>query len=81
MQREMESKIDVDDDIVEDDWFDTEVEESSAPLRWTQVVGSTARERAEHDRIHLPYRSWCPVCVSGQGTNHCHKTFRDDLEE
>ena len=25
------------------------------------------RERAEHDITHLPYRSWCKICVAARG--------------
>ena len=27
----------------------------------------TAQERAEHQLIHLPYRTWCPTCVKNKG--------------
>lgn len=54
-------------------------EEGRRPMRLKQVVGPTMRERVEHDRLHLPYRSWCPVCVAGRGANHGHKTVQDEL--
>ena len=27
----------------------------------------TQRERDDHRRLHLPYRTWCPECVAGRG--------------
>ena len=36
-------------------------------------------EREEHDRIHLPYRSWCPSCVAGRGVADGH--FSQEKEE
>ena len=27
----------------------------------------TAQERATHELTHLPYRSWCTVCVQAKG--------------
>ena len=27
----------------------------------------TERERGDHARTHLPYRTWCPACVAGRG--------------
>ena len=57
------------------------MEESRAPLRSTHVVGPTARERVEHDRLHLLHRSWCSVRVAGRGTSLGHKIALDELEQ
>ena len=27
----------------------------------------TKRELEEHLPLHMPYKSWCPICVSGEG--------------
>ena len=32
----------------------------------------TAQERLEHEITHLPYRSWCPVCVHAKGRSDNH---------
>ena len=81
-EKERESKVDVDDGaIVKGDEFELEVEESRAPLRLRQVVGPTVREHAEHDRLHLPCRSMCLVCITGRGANHGHRTVHDELGE
>ena len=32
----------------------------------------TAQERLEHELTHLPYRSWCPVCVQAKGRSDNH---------
>ena len=32
----------------------------------------TAQERLEHELAHLPYRSWCPVCVQAKGRSDNH---------
>ena len=32
----------------------------------------TAQERLEHELTHLPYRSWCPVCVQAKGRSDYH---------
>ena len=34
----------------------------------------TAEERAEHERLHEPYRDWCPACVAGRGRVEPHLT-------
>ena len=32
----------------------------------------TEQERMEHELTHLPYRSWCPLCVQGKGRADNH---------
>ena len=32
----------------------------------------SAEERAEHDMLHEPYRSWCRACVAGRGRSDGH---------
>ena len=34
----------------------------------------TAQERLEHELAHLPYRSWCPVCVQAKGRSDNHRS-------
>ena len=36
----------------------------TVPSRW---------EKERHDVTHVPYRSWCPICVSGRGVKSPHK--------
>ena len=37
----------------------------------------TAAEVAEHNTVHMPYRSWCPSCVAGKARDRCHKRRGD----
>ena len=60
-ERETESKIDVENGSISKDEFDPDLDRGRAPLTLRQVVGPIARERAEHDRLHLRYRSRCHV--------------------
>ena len=32
----------------------------------------TAQERAEHELTHLPYRTWCDICVRTKGKANSH---------
>ena len=32
----------------------------------------TGQERFEHNLIHLPYRTWCPICVKSKGRTDNH---------
>ena len=41
----------------------------------------TAKERAEHEALHFPYRDWCPHCVRGRGVSSHHKMRKEGPEE
>ena len=36
----------------------------------------TLQEREVHEATHLPYRSWCAVCVAGRRDNAPHRTVK-----
>ena len=38
----------------------------------------TAEERAEHEILHVPYRSWCHECVSAAGKASPHKKQEEE---
>ena len=52
-----------------------ELEEDVVPPRVHIDPGQpTDRDVEEHrDAAHLPYRNWCPECVSGRGTGEQHR--------
>ena len=37
------------------------------------------KEIEEHDRTHIPFRSWCKHCVFGKGQSHPH--YKKEKEE
>ena len=39
------------------------------------------KEREEHERTHVPYRSWCKYCVWGRGRNKSHVKDKGKEEE
>ena len=41
----------------------------------------TQQEVQEHNLTHMPYRSWCPICVQGMGrsTSHLQQTSRKPI--
>ena len=45
-------------------------------IQTTRVIGRPPSEREvrEHNRLHMPYRSWCPICISAKGTDVGHKS-------
>ena len=51
---------------------EVEAEEGEAGRRRTTKVADPVKPREEevdeHEKTHLPYRSWCGHCVKGRGT-------------
>ena len=42
------------------------------------VRAPTLKEREEHNVTHLPYRSWCRVCVAARAVDDAHRHRRPD---
>ena len=40
----------------------------------------SAKEVAEHNLTHVPYRNWCPVCVAAAGREDAHRRGAMDEE-
>ena len=38
----------------------------------------TARERALHDLLHMPFRTWCYDCLQGQGKDRYHLRLEEE---
>ena len=38
----------------------------------------TARQRALHDLLHMPFRTWCYDCLQGQGKDRYHLRLEDE---
>ena len=46
-----------------------------APIKRARIPDEPTREERErHWATHLPYRSWCPVCVKASGREDPHRT-------
>ena len=46
----------------------------AAPIKVARDPGDpTPEEREQHFITHLPYRSWCPVCVKAKGREESHR--------
>ena len=74
-------------DEMDDETMDNKEEpsEESRPVKGGQsrVMMPTLKERQEHERTHLPYRSWCRHCVAARASNHAHRgrKFPTAIEE
>jgi hypothetical protein len=49
-----------------------EAAERPPPVMRRRPNAPTAAEREEHERMHEPYRAWCPACVAGRGRADAH---------
>lgn len=58
-----------------------ENEEARAPLVKKSPIKPSELEVQEHNATHIPYRSWCPVCVRSRGRNDPHKAVDHEATE
>ena len=66
----------VEDEMDEEDMDDKEEQsEESRAVRVGQKkkMTPTLAEREEHERTHIPYRSWCKHCVAARASNPAHR--------
>ena len=53
-----------------------------APIIIARSPGCPTHEEIEHHNVtHLPYRSWCPVCVQARGKEDDHRRNKKKPEE
>ena len=65
--------------------YDTdEGEQQQAARKATEVPRPqqpTAQERAAHELTHLPYRTWCDICVRTKGKTNSHPRQKSSLPD
>ena len=53
------------------------VPQENAPLKVARDPGDpTTKERGDHNATHIPFRSWCPICVKAKGREEAHRYGR-----
>jgi len=51
--------------------------QEDAPVKIARDPGDpTLKEREDHNATHVPYRSWCPVCVKAKGKEEAHRNLK-----
>ena len=55
-------------------------------MRWSQhpfphLCTPSRAEREAHEATHLPFRSWCEVCVQGRLDNPPHRRLAAEVKE
>ena len=60
-------------------------EEVSEEARHPEVLrdpgAPTPKEIEEHNATHLPFRSWCPYCVTGKAQDRPHRMRKEEQME
>ena len=51
--------------------------QENAPLKVARDPGDpTKKEREDHNATHIPFRSWCPICVRAREREEAHRNGR-----
>lgn len=59
---------------------DEESEEVRRPKILRNPEEPTTKEREDHMKVYIPYRTWCRICVKGRGRDRPHRTvIRNEL--
>ena len=56
-------------------------EEARPPEVLRDPGAPTQKELEDHSITHLPFRSWCPHCVSGKAQDRPHRMKKEDQME
>ena len=62
----------MDEDIMDDKEEQSE-ESRAVRVGRKKTVTPTLTEQEEHERAHIPYRSWCRHCVAARASNPAHR--------
>jgi hypothetical protein len=54
------------------------VEEAKVAKVARDPAAPTRQEVEQHEATHLPYRSWCPVCIAGRRENAPRKSLSEE---
>ena len=55
--------------------------EARAPEVLRDPGAPTQKEIEEHSVTHLPFRSWCPYCVTGKAHGRPHKSVKEQHDK
>ena len=69
-----------DEDFVEIECGEKESDEAKTPEVLRDPGAPTPKEVDQHNATHLPFRSWCPHCLSGKAQDQHHKK-REEQDE
>jgi hypothetical protein len=76
-----EVEVKGDEDAKDEQEEEDQVEEAMVCKPCRDPGAPTHAEVEAHEPTHLPYRSWCPVCVAGRRDNPQHRRREDEDRE
>ena len=56
------------------------VAEARCPPGMTDPQKPSEKEVTEHERTHVPYRSWCRICVEAEAREDAHRRDAADRD-
>ena len=59
---------------------EAEMEDAHGSKGLRREIMPTAKEVEEHERTHIPFRSWCKHCIMGRAMNSPHFQIKDRAE-
>ena len=74
LQEEGNERDRSEEDGEEEDTRGEESEEVRRPRTTRRPTEPTRKEREEHKITHMPFRTWCRLCVSARGRDRHHRT-------
>ena len=74
MEKEIEDDIRVQEDAVRE--IEIENEQPTMPKGFSKLHVPSKEEFAKHCLTHIPYRSWCPICVQSKKRNPSHARIK-----
>ena len=69
----VEDEMDEMDEEIMDDKEEQSEESRAVRVGQKKTVTPTLAEREEHERTHIPCRSWCRHCVAARASNPAHR--------
>ena len=78
---EDEHENESDQKVADDEVEEKETEEALRIRVQRRILQAPIAEEIRlHEQTHLPYRSWCPICVAARGVSQAHRRKREEEE-
>ena len=74
----LEKEVEEHENKLRDIELEIEAEDAVIPRGFAKTYTPTKEEYDRHCLTHLPYRSWCPICIQAKKKNIAHKKTKSD---
>ena len=75
---ELDKDVEEHENKLRDIELEIEAEDAVIPRGLAKTYTPTKEEYDRHCLTHLPYRSWCPICIQAKKKNIAHKKTKSD---